>query len=102
MPARPGLPSADPGRPGRHGQNPPGAGKRVTWPVEPKRKGEPTRAPRDSHFARDRFHGGQQLRCRRARMTGIMRIIPNEFVFGYGLDLDELYRNLPFIGVVRD
>jgi hypoxanthine phosphoribosyltransferase len=28
--------------------------------------------------------------------------IPNEFVFGYGLDLDELYRNLPFIGVVRD
>jgi hypoxanthine phosphoribosyltransferase len=28
--------------------------------------------------------------------------IPNEFVFGYGLGLDELYRNLPFIGVVRD
>ncbi|GAB4575052.1 MAG: hypoxanthine phosphoribosyltransferase [Anaerolineae bacterium] len=27
--------------------------------------------------------------------------IPNEFVFGYGLDLDEYYRNLPFIGVVR-
>lgn len=28
-------------------------------------------------------------------------VIPNEFVFGYGLDLDEYYRNLPFIGVVR-
>jgi hypoxanthine phosphoribosyltransferase len=28
--------------------------------------------------------------------------IPNEFVFGYGLDLAELYHNLPFIGVVRD
>jgi len=27
--------------------------------------------------------------------------IPNEFVFGYGLDLDEYYRNLPFIGVVK-
>jgi hypoxanthine phosphoribosyltransferase len=27
--------------------------------------------------------------------------IPNEFVFGYGLDLDEYYRNLPFIGIVK-
>lgn len=27
--------------------------------------------------------------------------IPNKFVFGYGLDLDEVYRNLPFIGVVK-
>lgn len=26
--------------------------------------------------------------------------IPNEFVFGYGLDLDECFRNLPFVGVV--
>lgn len=28
--------------------------------------------------------------------------IPNVFVFGYGLDIDEYYRNLPFIGVVKD
>jgi hypoxanthine phosphoribosyltransferase len=27
--------------------------------------------------------------------------IEDKFVFGYGLDLDEKYRNLPFIGVVR-
>ncbi len=27
--------------------------------------------------------------------------IPNKFVFGYGLDLDEYYRNLRFIGVVQ-
>jgi hypoxanthine phosphoribosyltransferase len=27
--------------------------------------------------------------------------IPNRFVFGYGLDVDELFRNLPFIGVVK-
>lgn len=28
-------------------------------------------------------------------------VIPNKFVFGYGLDLDEYYRNLPFVGVAR-
>ena len=28
--------------------------------------------------------------------------IENKFVFGYGLDLDEKYRNLPFIGVVNE
>lgn len=26
---------------------------------------------------------------------------PNEFVVGYGLDFDERYRNLPFIGVLK-
>lgn len=27
--------------------------------------------------------------------------IPNEFVVGYGLDFDEEYRNLPFVGVLK-
>lgn len=27
--------------------------------------------------------------------------IPNEFVVGYGLDYDELYRNLPYIGILK-
>ena len=27
--------------------------------------------------------------------------IPNEFVVGYGLDCDEKYRNLPYVGVVK-
>ena len=27
--------------------------------------------------------------------------IPDEFVVGYGLDYDENYRNLPYIGVLK-
>ena len=27
--------------------------------------------------------------------------VPDEFVVGYGLDYDEKYRNLPFIGVLK-
>ena len=33
------------------------------------------------------------------RYTGFR--IENKFVFGYGLDMDEYYRNLPFIGTVN-
>jgi hypoxanthine phosphoribosyltransferase len=29
-------------------------------------------------------------------------VLPNEFVVGYGLDYDERYRNLPFVGVLHD
>jgi len=28
--------------------------------------------------------------------------IPNEFVVGYGLDYQDLYRNLPYVGVLED
>jgi hypoxanthine phosphoribosyltransferase len=28
--------------------------------------------------------------------------IPNQFVIGYGLDYAEIYRNLPYIGLVKD
>ena len=28
--------------------------------------------------------------------------IPDEFVVGYGLDYDQMYRNLPFIGIVSE
>lgn len=29
-------------------------------------------------------------------------VIPKEFVIGYGLDFNELYRNLPYIGVLKE
>ena len=29
-------------------------------------------------------------------------VCPNEFVVGYGLDYDGLYRNLPYIGVLKE
>lgn len=28
-------------------------------------------------------------------------VIPNEFVVGYGLDFNEYYRNLPYIGILK-
>jgi hypoxanthine phosphoribosyltransferase len=28
-------------------------------------------------------------------------VIPDEYVFGYGLDLDQKFRNLPFIGIAK-
>ncbi|MCI6176428.1 hypoxanthine phosphoribosyltransferase, partial [bacterium] len=27
--------------------------------------------------------------------------VPDEFVVGYGLDYDETYRNLPYVGVLK-
>lgn len=29
------------------------------------------------------------------------KVIPNKFVVGFGLDYEELYRNLPYIGVLK-
>jgi hypoxanthine phosphoribosyltransferase len=29
-------------------------------------------------------------------------IVPDEFVVGYGLDYDETYRNLPYLGVLKE
>ena len=28
-------------------------------------------------------------------------VVPDEFVVGYGLDYAQLYRNLPYIGVLK-
>lgn len=32
----------------------------------------------------------------------IGHIVPDEFVVGFGLDYDERYRNLPFVGVLKE
>ena len=28
-------------------------------------------------------------------------VVPDEFVVGYGLDYDEKYRNLPYVGILK-
>ena len=35
----------------------------------------------------------------KADYTGF--VIPNEFVVGYGLDFNEQYRNLPYVGILK-
>ncbi len=35
-------------------------------------------------------------------VTYIGKVIPDEFVVGYGLDYNEYYRNLPYIGVLKE
>ena len=41
-------------------------------------------------------------RERRVEVDYVGFDIPNEFVIGYGLDYNQRYRNLPFIGVLTD
>lgn len=42
-----------------------------------------------------------QLRATDIQADYVGKIIPNDFVLGYGLDYDEYYRNLPFIGIIN-
>ena len=44
----------------------------------------------------DRRKPGVKVTC---DYTGFQ--IPNEFVVGYGLDFDEKYRNLPYVGILK-
>lgn len=41
-------------------------------------------------------------RLRECHPDYIGKTIPKEFVVGYGLDYEELYRNLPFVGVLKE
>ena len=44
----------------------------------------------------ERRKPGVQVKCDWVGFT-----IPNEFVVGYGLDFDEKYRNLPYVGILK-
>lgn len=44
----------------------------------------------------ERRRGGVTVKCDYTGFT-----IPNEFVVGYGLDFDEKYRNLPYVGILK-
>ena len=41
-------------------------------------------------------------RCVNYQPKYIGTTVPNEFVVGYGLDYNEYYRNLPYIGVLKE
>ena len=43
-----------------------------------------------------------QRTCCRIEADYTCFTIPNEFVVGYGLDYKENYRNLPYVGVLRE
>jgi hypoxanthine phosphoribosyltransferase len=62
------------------------------------------------HYLRDRNPSSMTVCClldKPARRLAEIQIdyrgftIPDRFVIGYGLDFDERYRNLPYIGVLR-
>ena len=38
--------------------------------------------------------------CLALKATGVLQC-PDEFVVGYGLDFNELYRSLPYVGVLK-
>ncbi|GBL17883.1 hypothetical protein EMGBS1_07030 [Chloroflexota bacterium] len=40
------------------------------------------------------------VRCKYPSLTPAFKS-PDKFVFGYGLDLDEYWRNLPFVAVAK-
>ena len=42
-----------------------------------------------------------KLRATDIEADYVGKIIPNDFVLGYGLDYDEYYRNLPFVGIIN-
>ncbi|MEN8097617.1 MAG: hypoxanthine phosphoribosyltransferase [Chloroflexota bacterium] len=42
-----------------------------------------------------------ERRVHQIEITFLGFTIPDEFVIGYGLDIDEMYRNIPFIGIPK-
>ena len=42
-----------------------------------------------------------ERRCAAVRADYVGYQVPDEFVVGYGLDYDEKYRNLPYVGILK-
>ena len=45
-------------------------------------------------------HGNEHQRIFHGDVLEVLSQIPDESVVGYGLDYDQRYRNLPYIGVI--
>ena len=68
---------------------------------------------RDIIFIEDIIDTGQTLKSLRDMFKPEGRVVdieadyvcydvPNEFIVGFGLDYDEKYRNLPYVGVLKE
>ena len=62
---------------------------------------EVLRARRPASLRSCAFLDKPERRVRPVTVDYVGFTIPNEFVVGYGLDFDQLYRNLPYVGALR-
>ena len=72
------------------------SGRTLAYLIEVLKQRGPKSIHLCTHFLISRRRSEKQVKVDYTCFT-----IPDEFVVGYGLDYDQKYRNLPYIGVVE-